>query len=227
MAARFNDSRGFWKQPVKVVATANLASAGAQTIDGVACVVGDDVLLTAQAAGADNGIVTIGPAAFHRRMDCRLSEHFHAGMLIPVQSGTAGAGKVYQLDTAGAIVPDTTALVFSESAITSVAGGLVDIADPGDGLAIPVTASGSCAIVTAGAETRTLAIPVIRCQRIQLYCDTYVGDCVITVASAVDTIPGSTIITMEQAGDWIELVGMTVGGTLAWRVAGNSGCALT
>jgi len=99
--------------------------------------------------------------------------------------------------------------------------------DPGDGLAIPVTAaSGFCAITTAGAETRTLAIPTSVGQRLQLVCDTYVGNCVITVAQAFDQT-GNTTITMNGAGDFIELVSVTVGAAYRWRVVANDGCGLT
>jgi hypothetical protein len=119
-----------------------------------------------------------------------------------------------------------------DEAVTAVnaletAVGIGVIADPGNAGAIPVTAGGDCALTSAGAETRTLAIPTVLGQRLRLFCDTYVGDIVITVASALDAVPGSTIITMGNAGDWIELVACTVGGTLFWRVAANSGCALT
>lgn len=106
--------------------------------------------------------------------------------------------------------------------------GVGTIADPGNGGAIPVAAGGDCALTSAGAETRTMAIPsgAGLGRRIRLFCDTYVGDIVVTVASAIDPL-GSTVITFGNAGDWIELVGSTVGGTLCWRVAGNLGCALT
>lgn len=100
------------------------------------------------------------------------------------------------------------------------------ITDPGNGLAIPVTSSGICALTTAGAETRTLAIPTVAGQRLVLHCDTYVGDCVITVAAQINPA-GNTVITMGNAGDMIDLVAITVGSALQWSVAGNNGCGLT
>jgi hypothetical protein len=100
------------------------------------------------------------------------------------------------------------------------------IADPGNAGAIPVTQSGHCALTSAGAETRTLAIPTFDGQRLVLECTVYVGDIVTTVASAIDPA-GNTIITMGNAKDYIELVAMDVGGALAWNVGANGGCALT
>lgn len=100
------------------------------------------------------------------------------------------------------------------------------LADPGDGLAIPVLMSGSCALTSAGAETRTLAIPAFEGQTMTLICDTFVGNIATTVASAIDSA-ANTIITMTAAGQSIKLEAATVGGVLFWRVVGNNGCNLT
>lgn len=100
------------------------------------------------------------------------------------------------------------------------------IADPGDGQAIPVTSSGTCALVTAGAETRTLAIPTFRGQRLLLFMDTDGGNGVVTVASPVNEA-GNNTLTFDDVGETIELVGITIGGTLAWRIAANDGVGLT
>jgi predicted RecA/RadA family phage recombinase len=59
------------------------------------------------------------------------------------------------------------------------------IADPGNAGAIPVNqGSGHVALVTAAAETRTLAVPAAVGQRLLLYMKTDGGNCVVTVASA-------------------------------------------
>lgn len=101
------------------------------------------------------------------------------------------------------------------------------ITDPGDAGAIPVTRSGVCPITTAAAETRTLAIPSFIGQRITLVCDVYaVGDAVITVAAAINQA-GNTVITLNTAGDTVELVGVQVGGALVWRTVVNDGAALS
>jgi len=101
------------------------------------------------------------------------------------------------------------------------------IADPGDTGAIPVTRSGSVAITTAAAETRTLAIPSFIGQQLSISCDVYaVGDAVITVASAINQA-GNTIITLNGAGDTVVLTAVQIGGVLAWRVVVNDGAALS
>jgi len=109
------------------------------------------------------------------------------------------------------------------AALDVVAGGA--IADPGNGGAIPVTVGGVCAMTSAGAETRTLAIPTTIGQRLTLICDTYVGDIVITAAGGVNQA-GNTSLTFGVAADFLELVAATVAGALVWRVVENDGVVL-
>lgn len=99
------------------------------------------------------------------------------------------------------------------------------IADPGASGAIPVTANGVCALTTAGAETRTLAIPTFVGQLLTLTLDTDGGDCVVTVASAFNQA-GNTTITLNDAGDTINLIGSTIAGARRWRIVNNDGCTL-
>jgi len=101
-----------------------------------------------------------------------------------------------------------------------------NVSDPGNAGAIPVTRSGSVAIVTAGAETRTLAIPAAITQILTLYFKTDGGDCVVTVAAAINAA-GNNTITLNDAGDSITLRGIHNGTALAWRVMVNDGCTLS
>lgn len=137
------------------------------------------------------------------------------------------------LDSVGTVKVDTVAEYTSGSGVTidglTIKDGAVQptaITDPGDAGAIPVTASGTCAITTAGAETRTLAIPTFISQQITLCLDTDGGDAVVTVAQAVNQT-GNNTLTMADAGDEITLRAITVGGALRWRVGSNDGVALS
>ncbi len=100
------------------------------------------------------------------------------------------------------------------------------IVDPGNAGAIPVTSSGGCALTSAGAETRTLAIPTFQGQRLALWCDTYGGDIVVTVAAACNVANNNTL-TFGAVSEAIVLEGVTVGGALVWQIAGNDGVGLT
>lgn len=102
----------------------------------------------------------------------------------------------------------------------------VAIADPGDAGAIPVTKSGSVAITTAGAETRTIAIPGLAGITIAISLDVDGGNCVITAAAAINQT-GNNTITMDDAGDTIVLTAVQVAGALVWRVLVNDGSTLS
>ena len=100
------------------------------------------------------------------------------------------------------------------------------LSDPGNGKALPNTQFGTIPIVTAAAETRTLADPQKAGLRLTLAMKTDGGDCVITVASAINS-SGNTIITLNDAGDNIELRSIAVGSAFKWRVVSNDGASLS
>ena len=101
------------------------------------------------------------------------------------------------------------------------------ISDPGDAGAIAVTASGSVALVTAGAETRTLADPTFIGQTISLYLKTDGGNCVVTSASDVTNTSGENIMTFADVGDSVILIAIEDGSDLEWRQLQNDGAALS
>ena len=101
-----------------------------------------------------------------------------------------------------------------------------ELTDPGDAGAIPVTDSGHCDLVTAGAETRTLAAPTIGGQMLLLSFKTDGGNCVITCATTVNQT-GNNTITLDDAGDAILLVAKANGANVRWSVVSNDGCTLS
>ena len=83
------------------------------------------------------------------------------------------------------------------------------------------------AIVTAGSETNTLAIPAFVGQTLSLYADTYaVGNRVVTSAQRINQA-GNTIMTFGAVGDFIKLEAITIAGALRWQVVANDGVALS
>jgi len=101
-----------------------------------------------------------------------------------------------------------------------------EIDDPGAAGAIPVTDSGHVDIVTAAAETRTLAAPTYVGQLLLISLKTDGGDCVITCATTVNQT-GNNTITLGDAGDAILLIGKANGANNRWSVVSNDGCALS
>lgn len=142
--------------------------------------------------------------------------------MVPFAVLSTTAGTVSIAD-AGAFTSETTV----EAALQEIyPKAPVAIADPGDGNAIPVTKSGSVAITTAGAETRTIAIPGLAGITIAISMDVDAGDCVITAAAAINQT-GNNTITMNDAGDTIVLIAVQVASALVWRVLINDGCTLS
>lgn len=100
------------------------------------------------------------------------------------------------------------------------------IADPGNAGAIPVTNTGSVQIVSAGAETRTLAVPTKVGQQLAISMKTDGGDCVITVAAAINQT-GNNTITLNDAADFILLTAIQSGSNYRWKVTANDGASLS
>lgn len=100
------------------------------------------------------------------------------------------------------------------------------IADPGDAGAIPVTGNGTCNIVSAAAETRTISNPTFAGQQLLVTLKTDGGTVTVTVASTVNQT-GNNTLTMADQDDSILLVGVDSNGTLEWRIALNDTVALS
>lgn len=135
----------------------------------------------------------------------------------------AHAASAISLADAGNLTPATTVEgVVAEMLVKCP----VTIADPGNAGAIPVTRSGNCAITSAGAETRTLAIPGVAGIELALSLDVDGGDAVVTVASAINQA-GNNTITLNDAGDTVVLKAVKKAGALIWRVVVNDGATLS
>ena len=129
------------KVPVKAATTANITLSGHQTIDDVAVVADDRVLVKNQTSSVDNGIYNVGPdswSAWSRAIDFSDGYDVGTGTLIFVNpGGTVNGGTEYYLATTGTITIGTTALTFTiknagagSGTVTSVGwtGGIVSIA---------------------------------------------------------------------------------------------------
>jgi len=141
-----------------------------------------------------------------------------------ISDGSAAhAASAISIADAGSFTSETTV----EAALQEIyPKAPVAVADPGDAAAIPVTKSGTVALTSTGAETRTLAIPAVAGTMLAISLDVDGGDVVITVAAAINQAANNTI-TLNDAGDTIVLFAFQVAGGLVWRVANNDGCTLS
>lgn len=96
------------------------------------------------------------------------------------------------------------------------------ILDPGNGGTIPPKFSGSCPLVSAGAETRVLGAPKFLGQRMNLHMKTDGGDIVLTCATGVNQT-GNNTLTFNDAGDVVTLEAIYVATALRWRIVVNDG----
>ena len=156
---------------------------------------------------------------------------------------TADAASTWKTTSGALTVDSAAALNLGTSASTSQSAGksgtiwtfngkvaygatAQTIADPGASGAIPVVSNGVCNLTSAGAETRTLAIPTFVGQLLTLCMDTDGGDITLTVASAINQTGNNTIV-FNDAGDTVTLVGRTVGSTRKWCLVSSDGVALS
>jgi phage-related tail fiber protein len=102
-----------WKNSVKVATTAAITLSATQTIDGVAVVAGDRVLVKDQASAPANGIYIVAAGAWSRATDFDDAVEVTAAAAIPVESGTTNGDKVFILTTDGAITIGTSNLTFT------------------------------------------------------------------------------------------------------------------
>lgn len=206
---------------VKIAAFGKGVATGGPTLDFVefSDITGDMVQVT------DNSNATLGDISIAGT---------NTGWGLKVQNGSkcrVGSASLMSGNT-GAIQVDSQAFTLAQAIAAPMSGTLYSnlvqpylIADPGNAGAISVVSSGVCNLVSAGAETRTLAAPVYVGQRLEVCMDTDGGDIILTVASAFDQTPHTTI-TFDDAGDHASLVGVKIGGALRWRLVANNGTTL-
>lgn len=109
-----------WKNAVRAAsAGADLTLSAPQTVDGVALIAGDRVLVKDQATGSQNGIYVVAAGAWTRAEDMNASAEVK-GAAVFVTDGTANQGKAWACNNSGAVVLDTTAIAFVQFASPGV-----------------------------------------------------------------------------------------------------------
>ena len=100
------------KQSVRVATTGNIVLNSAQSVDGVAVVAGDRVLVKNQTLAKDNGIYIVANAAWVRAKDADSNLKVTSGLMVSVEQGATFADTIWQLVTDGEIALGITALNF-------------------------------------------------------------------------------------------------------------------
>jgi len=132
------------KASVRAASTTNISMLMmTQTIDGVALISGDRVLVKDQSTASQNGIYVVDNSTWYRATDADTSAEVTSGMFVFVEEGTVNDNTGWVLGTANPITLNTTSLSFSQF---SAAGTII----AGDGL----TQSGSTFNVTTASSGR-------------------------------------------------------------------------
>jgi hypothetical protein len=101
------------KDSVRAASTANVSLTGTQTVDTVALVAGDRVLLKNQTAGAENGIWVVAAGSWSRATDADNGTKLTSGAFVFVESGSQ-ADSGWVMTTDGAITVGTTVLAWAQ-----------------------------------------------------------------------------------------------------------------
>jgi len=125
------------KQSVRAATTATITLTGQQTIDGVALVAGDRVLVKNQADGKHNGIYLVAAQTWTRTTDADHGTELNAGARVYVEEGTVNGTRVWYLANAGAITIGTTQLQFKDEhpAATLTSAGILRLSTLAEALA--------------------------------------------------------------------------------------------
>ena len=156
------------KASCKVATTANIALSAAQTIDGVAVVAGDRVLVKNQTTAAQNGIYIVATGTWTRALDVDIWAELVAAYTF-VEQGTAGGDNGYlcTVNSTGTLgTTDVTWVQFSSAGQVTAGAGLTKtgsqidvggtagrIAVTADAIDIDTTYIGQPSITTVGTVT--------------------------------------------------------------------------
>jgi hypothetical protein len=159
------------KDAVRAATTADITLSGTQTVDGVALVAGDRVLVKNQSTGANNGLYNVAAGGWTRTIDSDApTGELSGGAFTFVQEGTVNADSGFVCTTDGAITIGTTALTFTQfSGAGQITAG-TGLSKTGNTLDVGGTADR----ITANADTIDIA-------------STYAGQSTITTLGTITT----------------------------------------
>jgi len=103
-----------WKQSVRASTGSDITLSGVQTIDGVAGVAGDRVLVKAQTDPTENGIYTMLSGSWTRTADADVDSEVTAGMAVFVEEGGLYGDSGWVLTTDNPISLGTDPLTFTQ-----------------------------------------------------------------------------------------------------------------
>lgn len=143
-----------WKEPVRVASAANLTLSGVQTIDGVAVLAGDRVLVRSQTTANQNGIYIAASGAWTRATDFDAASEV-IGASVFVSEGVSLGNSVWVMTTDAPVTFGTTPLTWTQTnaGTTYTAGAGILIAGNAIAIDTGVTARKVSAAIGDGTST--------------------------------------------------------------------------
>lgn len=114
-----------WKESVRAATTSQITLSGLHTIDGIALLSGDRVLVKNQNSAKENGIYIASNSAWVRAADANTNSKVTPGLSVTVEEGSVNSDSIWQLVTNAPVTLGTTALIFEMAAgRTGIAAGI-------------------------------------------------------------------------------------------------------
>jgi hypothetical protein len=146
------------KAPVRVATTGgNITLSGPQTIDGVALIAGDRVLVKDQTDATTNGLYNVATGPWTRTIDANNNSQLTQGTQVLVTKGTVNAGGVFALTSANPIILGVSALTFALAA-PPLSGVTITPPALSSSQGLVVSQNGAGTITTAGFSYNSIAV---------------------------------------------------------------------
>lgn len=149
------------KVPVRLATTANLTLSGEQTIDGVAAVTGDRVLVKDQTDQTENGIYVVDTGDWNRAADCDGPYDLVQGSVVYVNAGSTNTGFWYCTSANPVdIESDNITWARASSVLAAVSAFVQTLLDDADAAAFfdTLVANGTASTLLAKLTTEKLAL---------------------------------------------------------------------
>jgi trimeric autotransporter adhesin len=210
-----------WKQPVVAATLANITLSGAQTIDTVAVVAGDRVLVKNQTAPAENGIYIVG-TPWTRSPDANLWDELVSALVFVESGSQAGSAWYCPVQPGGTL--GVTAITWNNFSVGGVyfAGTGLNLSG---GDTFNITNTG----VTAATYGSASAVPVIAVNQQGQITSASNSN----IAIAASQVTSGTIDSARISGSYTgitavgTLSGLTVSSTITGSISGNAATATT
>jgi len=161
------------------------------------------------------GAISAGVAVFWDADGDPLGGTSGSGCCTSTSSGNTFIG--FLVSAAADAAQFATVYMVPAVSVTTAGNAQSIIADPDDAGAIPATGSGSCALVSGGVATRTLADPTVIGSLLNIYLKTDGGTITLTTASPMNQA-GNNTLAFADVGDSVQLMAIEDGSDIEWRV---------